>query len=371
MIKILVSLQWPVGWVSYLVVGFSVTGILSLLLIYPVRNDENNKWILIFSRFFYFALFPLVILLFFAVKRRISDYGITEQLYLLLVLALWLLFIAIYFLASKTKNIKVIPITLCLLALITSFGPWSAFSVSLANQKHRLQTLLEKNSLLHDGKIVKVKTPIPFKEHKQISSIINYLVEVHGYKTLQPYFAQNLDSALKKEKTNEYAYSKVNKIHSMINLSYISDYQMEDDSSATNYMNFYSENSDQFIEINGYNYVITDFNFYQSNDENTCKKYYLGEKEISVCFDSKKQQLTVFDESKKDSSLLFNMNSFLENLQNNNHHGSNSVSPEQMILASGNSQLKTKIILNNIRFYNEENKITQLGMGGILFINLK
>lgn len=370
MIKILVSAQWPVGWVSYLVVGFSVTGILSLLLIYPVRNDENNKWILIFSRFFYFALFPLVILLFFAVKRRISDYGITEQRYLLFVLALWLLFIAIYFLASKTKNIKVIPITLCLLALITSFGPWSAFSVSLANQKHHLEILLEKNSLLHDGKIVKVKTPIPFKEHKQISSIINYLVEVHGYKTLQPYFAQNLDSALKKQNINNYAYSKVNKIHSMMNLSYISDYQIEEDSRATNYLNFYSESSNQFLEINAYNYVITDFNFYQSDDENTCKKYLLGEKEISVCFNSKKQQLTVVDESKKDSSLMFNMNAFLENLQKNNH-SSNSISPEQMILASGNSQMKTKIIFNNIHFNNQENKITQLGMNGILFINLK
>ena len=224
--------------------------------------------------------------------------------------------------------------------------------------------------MLHDGKIVKVKTPIPFKEHKQISSIINYLVEVHGYKTLQPYFAQNLDSALKKENIDNYAYSKVNKIHSMMNLSYISDYQMEEDSRATNYLNFYSESSNQFLEINGYNYVITDFNFYQSDDENTCKKYLLGEKEISVCFNSKKQQLTVVDESKKDSSLMFNMTAFLENLQKNNH-SSNSISPEQMILASGNSQMKTKIIFNNIHFNNQENKITQLGMNGILFINLK
>src|SRR5665647_3558162 len=101
--------------VLYLVIGFSIGVIFSLLLIYPVRNDENNKWILIFSRFFYFALFPLIILLFLAVKRRISDYGITEQRYFILVLALWLLFIAIYFLFSKSKNIKLIPVSLCIL----------------------------------------------------------------------------------------------------------------------------------------------------------------------------------------------------------------------------------------------------------------
>lgn len=126
MFKILFTQQWPVGWVSYLVLGFSVAGILSLLLIHPIRYEANNNWILSFSRFFYFALFPLLILLFFAIERRVSDYGITELRYFVLVLALWLLFIATYFLASKKKNIKIIPQSLCVLAFLTSFGPWGA-----------------------------------------------------------------------------------------------------------------------------------------------------------------------------------------------------------------------------------------------------
>src|SRR6185312_15252406 len=153
MFKIIFAAQWPVGWVSYLVIGFSTGGILSLLLIYPIRNHENNKWILIFSRFFYFALFPLILLLFFAVKRRISDYGVTEQRYFILVLALWLLFISCYFLVSKAKNIKVIPISLCLLALASSFGPWGAFAVSLSSQKQQLEALLNKYSILANGKV--------------------------------------------------------------------------------------------------------------------------------------------------------------------------------------------------------------------------
>ena len=371
MIKIIVSAQWPVGWVSYLVIGFSITGILSLLLIYPVRNDDNNKWILIFSRFFYFALFPLVILLFFAVKRRISDYGITESRYFLFILALWLLFIAVYFLVSKKKNIKIIPISLCVLALVSSFGPWGAFSVSLTNQNHRLAVLLQKNSMLHDGKIVKAKGNISFKDHKQISSIINYLVEVHGYKTMQPYFAQNLDSALNNEKKDNYSYSKVSKIHLMMNLSYIPDHQMEEDLSKNKYLNFYSEKSNQFTDINGYNNVIIDFNLYEDGDGNTCNKYLLGENNISACFDSKKQQLSIFDESQKDSALLFNINDFISNLQENYNSMNNAVPSEKLTLIADNSKLKAKIILNNIHFYKQEKKVSQFGMNGILFINFK
>ena len=188
MFKIIITAQWPVGWVSYLVIGFSIGGILSLLLIYPVRNDENNKWILIFSRFFYFALFPLIILLFLAVKRRINDYGITEQRYFILILALWLLFIAVYFLLSKSKNIKLIPVSLCILTLAASFGPWGAFNVSLASQENHLKSLLNKYSMLDKGKIVKAKDTIAFKDHKQISSIIDYLVSVHGYKNITTLF---------------------------------------------------------------------------------------------------------------------------------------------------------------------------------------
>src|ERR1019366_3951409 len=237
MFKIIITAQWPVGWVSYLVIGFSIGGILSLLLIYPVRNDENNKWILIFSRFFYFALFPLIILLFLAVKRRVNDYGITEQRYFILILALWLLFIAVYFLLSKSKNIKLIPVSLCILTVAASFGPWGAFNVSLASQENHLKSLLNKYSMLDKGKIVKAKDTIAFKDHKQISSIIDYLVSVHGYKTLQSYFVQNLDSLFNGKQDN-YDYNKVDRIHSLMNLSRMYDYQTEINEEPNNYMGF-------------------------------------------------------------------------------------------------------------------------------------
>ena len=68
-IKIIVQWELPKGWVSWLVNAFSVFGILSLLLIWPIRNDEGNKWISTFSRWFYRALFPLILLLGVAIGR--------------------------------------------------------------------------------------------------------------------------------------------------------------------------------------------------------------------------------------------------------------------------------------------------------------
>ena len=304
-------------------------------------------------------------------KRRINDYGITEQRYFILVLALWLLFIAAYFLISKTKNIKVIPISLCLLALASSFGPWGAFSVSLANQKHHLKFLLEKYSMLADGKIVPAKDTIPFRDHKQISSIINYLVDVHGYKTLQPYFIQNLDSALKKENKNNYSYgyTQVNKIHSMMNLTYIPDYQTQEDETTNRYMNFYSDKSDSIVNIEGYNYFISNFNINDYNQaDKSCSTYLLEKNKISICFDFNKKLLSIFNQNEKDSAIIFDIGHLLNSLNRvaNNY---NSIPSEKMTMISGNRRLKAKIIFDNIHFVKQKDTINQIGWNSNIFIS--
>ncbi len=192
--KIIIHWSLPKGYVSYLVISFSTLGILSLLLIYQIRNNEENQWIKIFSKWFYVALYPLIILLGFSIYNRISEYGITEHRYFILVLAAWLVLIATYFLLSKKENIKIIPITLFVLALLTSAGPTGAFSVSRHSQKNRLQKLLTANGILVSGKIVKSTKGVKDSDIVNISSILRYMEETNALKMLQPWFSQNLDS---------------------------------------------------------------------------------------------------------------------------------------------------------------------------------
>jgi hypothetical protein len=192
--KIIIHCSLPKGYVSYLVISFSTMGILSLLLIYPLRDNEENKWIKIFSRWYYVALYPLIILLGVSIYNRISQYGITEHRYFILVLAAWLVFIASYFLLNKKENIKIIPITLFALAILTSAGPTGAFSVSRHSQKNRLEKLLTENGILINGKIVKHTKGVNDSDIVNISSILRYLEEANAFKMLQPWFNQNLDS---------------------------------------------------------------------------------------------------------------------------------------------------------------------------------
>ena len=198
--KILITAQWPVGWVAYLVIAFSVFGILSFLLIYPLRSDESQKWVSTYSRLFYFLLLPLIALLFVAIFKRVNMYGITEDRYFVVLLACWLTFISIYLILTGGINIRTIPVSLCLVAFLSSFGPWGAFQISRNSQVKQLAALLDSNHVLKNGVVdTSITHNVTSEVHTRIEDIVRYLNMVHGRKSLQPLFAQNLDSILSRD----------------------------------------------------------------------------------------------------------------------------------------------------------------------------
>ena len=172
--KIVLAWSWPKGWVSGLILGFSATGIASLLLLWPIRAQTENRWGRIVWRWFFVALIPVAAMLPLAVWRRIADYGITESRYLGLAVSLYLILIIGYFILGRKKDIKVIPGLLAIFALLVSLGPWSSFSVSEKSQTQRLQTLLTANTILVDGQ-VRPGTAVSDENAVQISSIVAYL----------------------------------------------------------------------------------------------------------------------------------------------------------------------------------------------------
>lgn len=152
--KILINWQLPRGWVSYLVLAYSIVGILALLLVHPLKEENAKSWVKIFSKAFYYTIVPLIVLLFTAIFTRILEYGYTEPRYFVLLLALWLLSIVIYFIFSKKATIKFIPISLFLFGAFALIFPYlNAFSVANRSQKTQLVKILNDNQLISAGTI--------------------------------------------------------------------------------------------------------------------------------------------------------------------------------------------------------------------------
>jgi hypothetical protein len=206
-IKILIEWKLPKGLVSNLILGYAVFGILSLLLVYPIREQNENRWLKTYTRSFYFLLIPLQVLLFVAVGTRVFSYGVTEFRYFLIALALWLLFISLYFLLFKKQNIKVIPISLCVLTLLSIYGPQSAFTMSMYSQRGMVVNFFKKHSGFKDGKLVPVDgIKINMEEGSLGASRLNYFIYHYDLKELQPYFIKDLSivaDSLAKQK-NDY-----------------------------------------------------------------------------------------------------------------------------------------------------------------------
>lgn len=176
--KILISFDLPKGWVSSLILVFSVLGILAMLLVYPLRNLEENKWIKQLWKWYFILLLPLLGLLYWAIIYRIRLHGITIERYYVLLLAIWLTGLTLYSIFKTNYHIKIIPISLALVGFISLYGPQSASNVSKYSQLGRLKLLLENHQ----------KSPLNFEDKKSVTSVVSYIKDNFGADELRSYF---------------------------------------------------------------------------------------------------------------------------------------------------------------------------------------
>ncbi len=233
--KIIIQWELPNGWVSNLVLSFSIAGILSLLLLYPIRNSNEYKWVSFYSKFYYLALIPLIGLLMLSIWIRISEYGFTINRYFVATLGVWLTGIVIYYIISKAKSIKVIPITLCIITFSVSFGPFGAFAVSERSQLGRFEEIMKRNGMLSDSEIIqKNSDEVSYEDRKELSSIASFMFENHGAKSFNKYFEGDGKSSIDTMKS-------ANQLFELMGLEYVTRWQS--DSGDEQYFMYSSENT--------------------------------------------------------------------------------------------------------------------------------
>lgn len=249
-IRVLLLWEWPKGTLAYMILGFSALGILVYAILSPLR--QSVPWVRKAGIGFFIALIPQIGMLFWALMFRISEYGITENRYYVAILGLWLVAMALYFLRSTQKDIRTIPITLFLIAFLSSFGPWGALAISKQSQIHRLQQLLDKNGLIVNGVVEKSPTDIQGRDGREISGIIFYLNEVHGLASLEQMFSSDvrLSTTEKQERPKKF-------VEEFIGITYRPFVYAADDSGRSYFS--YSADSGRPIGVvstAGYRYVL-------------------------------------------------------------------------------------------------------------------
>jgi len=364
--KILLEWQWPTGWVANLVLNFSIVGILGLLLLYPIQDEDDHKWVQLFSRGYYITLIPLIVLLMLSIWVRISEYGVTVNRYFVATLAVWLAAVVIYFLISKMKDIRMIPISLFLITILISLGPLSAFEVSERSQLSRLEGNLGKHGLLSEnGTVVKTNSEIPFQDRKQISSGIAYLLNLKGVESIQSYFEQDLNEVLENKDTMNFV-SDAEAITDLIGIDYVSNWEMEEGNNEE-FGNFQvQKNSMHPVSLEGYDHYVGEIEFWiNSQDFETT----IGEQVYTISVDGEKFEIQLI-EKETGRILAFELKPFIDGLSDTNAGIVETLSVDRMTMERQNNSLKVKLVFNSLSGQRKDGKITNVsGNFGLYFSN--
>jgi hypothetical protein len=199
-LKITINWELPRGWVSYLVLAYSIVGIFALLLVHPLQKEKAKSWILLFSKIFYYTLIPLIVLLFIAIFTRVLQYGYTEARYFVLLISIWLTSVVLYFVFSKKGTIKYIPISLFTFGLFALIFPYfNAFSVAKRSQEKELMQVLTENKLVVNGKIDFNKAIIDSVE-EQVEDKFEFLSKRKDKEYLKSFLDANTKLLVDKDK---------------------------------------------------------------------------------------------------------------------------------------------------------------------------
>lgn len=199
--KIILSWTLPQGWVTILIMAFSVIGMLAMLLVHPFQQLTEHAWIKVITKNYYRSLLPLLVLQYVAIFTRISDYGFTSARWAVVAITAWLTFITVYKVFFKGKNIILIPYTLCAVAILFLIGPLSHKSISVWSQTAKINRLVKTLNLIDaKGKLKVYKANATTDSLMgEIYSATRYLNRNHQCTGLEPYINFPTESEIIKE----------------------------------------------------------------------------------------------------------------------------------------------------------------------------
>lgn len=191
-VQIVVDGVLPKGRLSWMVLAYGATGMLTALFAWPTRKS-GGALVRFFWRNWFLLMAGPVVLLFLAAYVRIEQYGVTYERYLLILFGAWLGIMALLFgLWRHGRDIRLLPATLALALIVGSLGSWGARGYSLYSQRAELAAVLEDAGLLKDGRAVRPAGKdqgLSKSDASRVRSIVRYLRKNDGLETLRPWFA--------------------------------------------------------------------------------------------------------------------------------------------------------------------------------------
>ena len=354
--KMLITKSWPQGLVSHLILWYTIFSLFIMIMVTPMR--EKDLVAKIFKNYFPFVSVPLLILSIVSISKRISQYGVTELRYFIVLLGIWLIFCMV---SSIFKaRLSVILISLIAVVYISVFSPINNRRITIMSQNKRLERILIKYGLLKDGKLVK-NSGLNENQKYEITDVLNYILGIRdkkdGVRNLYPF-----------GKEDGKPYKKIEEFEKEIG---IDDSWYKYKYSASEYFtvfvineNMLNNQNNNIEEVKGYEYIISGLDGYNFQ-ENSVKEYY-GKYPVKIS----KNNISVYNENKEElikieiSEILkgiLNKPEIQQRINKPKEEIKDSVVPENILEFIGeNEKVKYRIKMKQISVRGEENKKAEI-----------
>lgn len=259
-IKIIFTLKIPKGIVSHLVLWYTTFSLFIIIMVTPITY--KNKFAKFYKKYFPLISIPLILLALFSINKRIFQYGITENRYLVVILVIWLLFNMILYIVKN--DVKWVLISYIFAILIAVFSPFNLVTVSINSQNKRLERLLIKNGIIQNGKITNKNDKVSIKSKNEIMSVIDY------------FYNNTSELKWKKIKILGKTYEKPEDFMKVIGANdFWRSYESIDnqEKGVISEISLKINDGIKMTEAKGYDYLIYDFNVSDLLDTNETKEF--------------------------------------------------------------------------------------------------
>lgn len=169
-LKILFTLQWPVGQLGPMILAYSAAG----LLVFILASLLQNRWAAHYRKVFPKALILMVVMQLISVYIRLDAYGVTESRYYVFLFGVFSLVCGIVLSFKPVRKNGIIALLAAGFAILSVLPPVDAFTVSRVSQITRLESMLSAEGVLVDGKITP-KEDASVELRRETTSILDYL----------------------------------------------------------------------------------------------------------------------------------------------------------------------------------------------------
>ncbi len=349
-IKILITMNWPVGQIGPMVLVYSAVG----LLLYILSGHLTDRFALLYRKLFPILLIPFVALQLTSVYIRLNAYGVTESRYYVALFGIFSIVCSLYLIFSKFKKQRMIALLAACFAIFSILPIFGAFHISRASQTARVEQILEKNGMLQDDQLTP-KTDIPDEDKQEITSIINYMQGMGHLNGLSW-----LPEEYKKDSRTYIDFEKV--------FGFSPYYESTPSGEYPTFINL-GLNYNTPIDITGFE-SFSRISFYSEapKDNNTATFLIAGKEYVikQMPTDNEKLLFSVFDPA-GNVVLDISLDDFLKQVAKKGGDPKSQVPPEDVTFDISNNTIRLRLILENINLQlTKDGEITQVDGSALL-----